>query len=84
MNYHSIQLENYNEQLLRWPNEGRHILAQYDSDSVIVYQPYRPAIGLYAVEHQYFGGEFSLNRISWIKPNFLWMMKINGVREEWH
>jgi len=74
MQYQSIQFENYNEQLLRWPKEGRHILAQYDKDSIIVYQAYRPTIGLFAVEHQYFGGEFSLNRMSWIKPNFLWMM----------
>ena len=74
MNYQSIQLENYHEQLLRWPEEGRHILAQYDQESIIVYQAYRPAIGQFAAERQYFGGEFSLNRMSWIKPNFLWMM----------
>ena len=74
MKYQSIQLENYNEQRLRWPKSGRHILAQYDHDSIIVYQAYRPEIGLFAVENQYFGGEFRLSRMSWIKPNFLWMM----------
>jgi hypothetical protein len=26
----------------------------------------------------YFGGEFSLSRMSWIKPNFLWMMYRSG------
>jgi hypothetical protein len=41
---------------------------------VIVYQAYRPAIGHFAAKHGYFGGDFSLNRMSWIKPNFLWMM----------
>jgi hypothetical protein len=30
------------------------------------------------VEHQKFGGEFSFNRMSWIKPNFLWMMYRSG------
>lgn len=74
MHYQSIQLANYTDQQARWPQEGRHILAQYDAESIIVYQAYRPAIGLFAVEHGYFGGEFSLNRMSWIKPNFLWMM----------
>lgn len=74
MNYKTIQLENYKDQLVRWPTEGRHILAQYDHDSIIVYQAYQPAIGLFAVEQHYFGGEFSLKRMSWIKPNFLWMM----------
>jgi len=50
------------------------VLAQFDDDSVVVYQAYRPAIGRFAAEHGYFGGEFSLSRMSWIKPNFLWMM----------
>jgi hypothetical protein len=28
--------------------------------------------------HGYFGGEFSLSRMSWVKPNFLWMMYRSG------
>ena len=44
----------------------------------MVYQAYRPAIGRYAAEHGRFGGEFSLSRMSWIKPNFLWMMYRSG------
>ena len=31
-----------------------------------------------AVEHQRFGGDFSYSRMSWIKPNFLWMMFRSG------
>ena len=57
-----------------WPRDGRHILAQYDDESVIVYQAYNPAIGRYAAEHGRFGGDFSFSRMSWVKPNFLWMM----------
>jgi hypothetical protein len=45
---------------------------------VVVYQAYRPAIGRFAATHGYFGGEFSLNRMSWIKPTFLWMMYRSG------
>ena len=66
--------EPYLNQASKWPKTGRHILAQFDENTVVVYQAYRPAIGLFAAEHGYFGGEFSLNRMSWIKPNFLWMM----------
>ncbi len=66
--------ERYEDQHRRWPTEGRHILAQYDETSVVVYQAYRASIGNYAVEHQQFGGEWSFDRMSWIKPNFLWMM----------
>jgi hypothetical protein len=64
----------YKEQEKIWPAEGQHILANYDENSISVYQAYRPAIADYAVKHQKFGGEFSFNRMSWIKPNFLWMM----------
>jgi uncharacterized protein DUF4291 len=66
--------ESYQAQVARWPGAGRHILAQFDSDSIVVYQAYRPSIGRFAAEHGYFGGEFSLGRMSWIKTNFLWMM----------
>jgi len=69
-----LKTEPYLEQVRRWPASGRHILAQYDNDAVVVYQAYRPSIGRYAAEHGHFGGEFSLDRMSWIKPNFLWMM----------
>lgn len=69
-----LPVEAYNSQLERWPKTGKHILAQYDTDSVVVYQAYRPDIGHFAAEHGYFGGDFQLGRMSWIKPNFLWMM----------
>lgn len=70
--------EHYLAQNDRWPRSGRHILAQFDAESVVVYQAYRPEIGLFAARHGYFGGAFSLGRMSWIKPNFLWMMFRSG------
>src|SRR5579884_2519880 len=70
--------EPYLTQLARWPRTGRHILAQYDDNSIIVYQAYRPTIGHFAARHGYFGGEFSLSRMSWVKTNFLWMMYRSG------
>ena len=70
--------ERYINQIDQWPKSGRHILAQFDTDSVILYQAYRPSIGQFASEHGYFGGDFSFSRMSWIKPNFLWMMYRSG------
>lgn len=70
--------EPYPDQLKLWPRDGRHILAQFDADTVIVYQAYRPAIGRFAAEHGSFGGDFSYSRMSWIKPNFLWMTFRSG------
>jgi hypothetical protein len=69
-----MKLAPYSEVEALWPSQGRHILASHDEESVVVYQAYRPAIGLYAAWNQRFGGEFSFGRMSWIKPNFLWMM----------
>src|SRR6478735_88475 len=71
-------METYPEQAKVWPKEGRHILAQFDAETVIVYQAYRPTIGRFAAEHGAFGGDFSYSRMSWIKPNFLWMMYRSG------
>lgn len=74
----NLKTKLYIEQNEVWPDNGYHIMAQYDDDKVIVYQSYRPSIGNFAVKNQYFGGDFSLARMTWIKPNFLWMMYRNG------
>jgi hypothetical protein len=74
----ALVTESYGAQLKMWPTEGRHILAQYDDDTIIVYQAYRPSIGRYAAEHGVFGRDFSFSRMSWVKPNFLWMMCRSG------
>ncbi len=66
--------EKFIEQQPCWPESGRHIMAQYDDSTIVVYQAYRPSIAEYAVSHGRFGQDFSFNRMSWIKPNFLWMM----------
>jgi hypothetical protein len=71
-------VEPYLEQVARWPQSGAHILAQYDDEGVVVYQAYRPGIGRFAAEHGYFGDGFKLDRMSWIKTNFLWMMYRSG------
>jgi hypothetical protein len=69
----------YAEQMKCWPQAGRHILAQFDDETIIVYQAYGASIGRFAVENSCFGGDFKYSRMSWIKPNFLWMM----YRSQW-
>jgi hypothetical protein len=73
-----LPTESHSSQSARWPHQGRHILAHYDAESIVVYQAYRPEIGEYAIAHGHFGGAFSFGRMSWIKPNFLWMMYRSG------
>ena len=43
--------EAYLAQAERWPKAGRHILAQFNDETVVVYQAYRPAIGHFAAQH---------------------------------
>ncbi len=74
----ALLMEPYSEQVKTWPQAGRHILAHYDDDTVIVYQAYNSTISRYTVEHGTFGGGFSYSRMSWVKPNFLWMMYRSG------
>lgn len=75
----SLPTANYLVQSRAWPIDGEHILAHHDDETVIVYQAYRPEIGRFASQHGRLDGPaFSLNRMSWIKPNFLWMMYRSG------
>lgn len=71
-------IENYLEQQARLPRAGRHVVASFDADTVVVYQAYRAEIADHAVHHQRFGGPWSFTRMSWIKPGFMWMMYRSG------
>jgi hypothetical protein len=74
-----LPTEHYLAQDARWPQQGQHILAHHDDESVVVYQAYRPSTGAFAIAHGRLGGpDFSFDRMSWIKPNFLWMMYRSG------
>lgn len=57
----------------------REIRADYDSQTIVVYQAYSPAIARPAIEHGRFQEPFSWNRMTWIKPSFLWLM----ARSNW-
>jgi hypothetical protein len=70
----NLPTEQYLDQKKRWPSSGRHVLACFDDETIVVYHAYSPAIGLFAARNGYFGGEYSYSRMSWLKPNFLWMM----------
>lgn len=65
------------------PSSGQHILAQQTEENVLVYQAYNHNIAEFAVANQKFGGNhFSFTRMTWIKPNFLWMMYRCGWAEK--
>lgn len=70
-----IRTESYINLVKFLPENGQHIIAYQDDNDIVVYQAYNHAIADFAIEHQQLGGtHYSYNRMSWIKPNFLWMM----------
>ena len=54
------------------------IRADYDRDTIIVYQAYNKFIAEKAIKNKRFSEPFSFNRMTWIKPSFLWMMERCG------
>ena len=74
-----MKTEKYTEQKLRLPISGKQIIGRKENESIVVYQAFNLNIASYAVQHQKFGGDsYSFNRMSWIKPGFLWMMHRAG------
>jgi hypothetical protein len=57
----------------------REIRAAYDERGLTVYQAYSDAIADSALDRQTFvSPPFSMTRMTWIKPSFLWMMYRSG------
>lgn len=76
MTFQTIPYHSYEKGL---PQAGNFILGQADAQSIIVYQAFNHSIVDYALAHQKFGGTvYSFGRMTWIKPNFLWMMYRSG------
>lgn len=50
------------------------IRAQYTASTVTVYQAYAPEIGVPAAREGRFPALWQRDRMTWIKPSFLWMM----------
>lgn len=74
----NLVTEPYLQQRDRWPDEGRHVLAQFDDESIVVYQAFTPYTAESALREQRMAEGFRLQRMSWIKPGFLWMMFRSG------
>ncbi|MCH0556204.1 DUF4291 domain-containing protein [Streptomyces sp. MUM 16J] len=55
--------------------EPKHQIRALHTDSTVtVYQAYTPEIGLPAARKGHFPAAWQRNRMTWIKPSFLWMM----------
>lgn len=58
------------------------IRADYDRETIVVYQAYNQQIGEQAIRDNKFSEPFSFNRMTWIKPSFLWMMERCGYAQK--
>lgn len=56
----------------------RQILANFDKEGIIVYQAFKPSTAEEAVRLGTFGTGFRLDRMTWIKPSFGWMLYRSG------
>ena len=56
----------------------RQIRALFDDETIAVYQAYAPEIAEPALAAGTFVPPFGLNRMTWIKPSFLWMAYRSG------
>ncbi|CAN0314165.1 unnamed protein product [Discosporangium mesarthrocarpum] len=75
----SLRLVPYSRRVMSLPKDGRRcLLAQFDDSSVVVFQAYNDQIARFSVDHGYFGGDFSFQRMSWVKPSFTWMCHRSG------
>jgi hypothetical protein len=54
------------------------IYADYDDEGIYVYQAFKPSTVAAALERGTFGKGFSLDRMTWIKPSFGWMLYRSG------
>lgn len=50
------------------------IRADYDEETIVIYQAYPLTIADPAIKEQRFVSPFSFCRMTWIKPSFLWLM----------
>ena len=50
------------------------IRADYDRDTIVIYQAYSPTIADAALSVGRFVSPFSFHRMTWIKPSFQWLM----------
>lgn len=55
-------------------SNSKEIRAVYTDETIRVYQAYNRTIAEEAVKNGTFGAHFSIDRMTWIKPSFLWMM----------
>lgn len=75
-----LRVKAYPDDAPTWPDRGQVILAQYDAESVVVYQAVSPGVARRVTASGSLGGEgFNAERMQWLATSFFWQMH----RSEW-
>jgi hypothetical protein len=53
----------------------REIRADFDRETIVIYQAYSASIAEAALKVGRFVSPFSFGRMTWIKPSFLWLVR---------
>jgi Domain of unknown function (DUF4291) len=62
---------------------SRQIRAVYDESGITVYQAYRPEIAEPALANGRFAASYSRDRMTWIKPSFLFDRRVHADHAAW-
>ena len=73
-----FDLEPYDESIENLPKKGKYFYGHEIDGIITFYAAFNKGIADYAIENQKFGHGFSFNRMTWIKPGFMWMMHRSG------
>lgn len=75
----NLDLEHYETNRQNLPKRGRILFGHTQYKSITFYAAFKRSIAEDAVKNQRFGTDFNFNRMTWIKPSFMWMMH----RSDW-
>lgn len=78
-----LRYKPYIDEAPTWPDRGRVILAQYDADSVVVYEAMGRAQGRSLLERGHLGAIIGdVDRMHWFGTSFTWFMRSTGWATE--
>lgn len=75
----NLVLEHFEERTQNLPPKGKNFIGQERDGFITFYAAFNQNIAEDAVRNQKFGNGFCFNRMTWIKPGFMWMMH----RSDW-
>ena len=74
----NLDLEFFEESKQNLPKKGKYLFGHERNEFITFYAAFNKRIAEDAVKNQKFESGFSFNRMTWVKPSFMWMMHRSG------